>query len=74
MSSPYAITGHLKITPAHLERRAIVYIRQSSLKQVRQNQESQLNRRALVDRAQALGWHRERIEDALKGPSAPFIR
>ena len=72
MNSPHTITGHLKITPAHLERRAIVYIRQSSPKQVRQNQESQLNQRALVDRAQALGWHRERIEilDADLGQSA----
>ena len=34
MNSLPTITGHPKITPAHLERRAIVYIRQSSLKQV----------------------------------------
>jgi DNA invertase Pin-like site-specific DNA recombinase len=72
MNSPHAATGHSKITPAHLERRAIVYIRQSSLKQVRQNLESQLNQRALVDRAQALGWHPQRIEvlDADLGQSA----
>jgi len=72
VNSPHAITGHLKIMPVHLERRAIVYIRQSSPKQVRQNRESQLNQRALVDRAQALGWHRERIEvlDADLGQSA----
>jgi DNA invertase Pin-like site-specific DNA recombinase len=62
MSSSHLMAGHLKITSTHLERRAIVYVRQSSPKQVRQNQESQLNQRALVDRAQALGWHRERIE------------
>jgi DNA invertase Pin-like site-specific DNA recombinase len=62
MSNPQLVSGHLKITAAHLERRAIVYIRQSSPKQVRQNQESQLYQRALVERAQGLGWHRERIE------------
>lgn len=72
MNSSYAATSHLKITPAHLERQAIVYIRQSSPKQVRQNQESQLNQRALVERAEALGWHRERIQvlDADLGQSA----
>jgi DNA invertase Pin-like site-specific DNA recombinase len=62
----------LKITPAHLERQAIIYVRQSSAKQVRQNQESQLNQRALVERALSLGWHRERIVvmDADLGQSA----
>ena len=72
MNSLNTITGHLKITTIHLERRAIIYIRQSSPKQVRQNLESQLNQRALVDRAQALGWHPERIEmlDADLGQSA----
>ena len=71
MNSPLA-SGHLKITSAHLERLAIVYVRQSSAKQVRQNQESQFNQRALVERAQALGWHRQRIQvlDADLGQSA----
>jgi DNA invertase Pin-like site-specific DNA recombinase len=75
MNSLHAISGHLKITPVHLERRAIIYIRQSSTKQVRLNLESQLNQRALVDRAQALGWHPERIEmlDADLGQSAASI-
>ena len=51
----------LKITPTHLERKAIVYIRQSSPKQVRLNTESQRNQRALVERAQSLGWSQARI-------------
>src|SRR5229473_3202541 len=51
----------LKITPTHLERRAIIYIRQSSPKQVRLNTESQRNQRALVERAQSLGWSQARI-------------
>ncbi len=50
-----------KISAAHLERRAIVYIRQSSPKQVQVNTESQFNQRALVDRAVALGWPRARV-------------
>ncbi len=72
MNSSHVTTGHLKITPVHLERSAIVYVRQSSLKQVRQNQESQLNQRSLVERAQTLGWHQERIKvlDADLGQSA----
>jgi len=62
MNSTQQGGGHLKITPVHLQRLAVVYIRQSSGKQVRQNQESQLNQRALVQRAEALGWHRQRIQ------------
>jgi DNA invertase Pin-like site-specific DNA recombinase len=55
------IPGQLKITPAHLQRQAVVYVRQSSLKQVRENLESQRNQRALVERAESLGWHVERV-------------
>jgi DNA invertase Pin-like site-specific DNA recombinase len=51
----------LKITPTHLERQAVVYIRQSTPKQVRLNTESQHNQRALVERARSLGWAAERI-------------
>lgn len=40
-----------KITKRHRERDAYVYVRQSTLKQVHQNQESQLNQYALVQRA-----------------------
>ncbi len=62
----------LKITPRHLERKAIIYIRQSSPKQVRLNTESQRNQRALVERAQSLGWSQARIVvlDADLGQSA----
>ncbi|EKU96735.1 site-specific recombinase, DNA invertase Pin [Leptolyngbya sp. PCC 7375] len=55
-----------KITASHLERKAVIYIRQSSPKQVRENLDSQLNQRALVDRAKTIGWHPERI-DVLDG-------
>jgi DNA invertase Pin-like site-specific DNA recombinase len=45
-----------KITLHHRERRAYVYVRQSSPKQVQQHRESQRNQHALVQRAIGLGW------------------
>src|SRR6266853_3400848 len=50
-----------KLTPRHLERKAVIDIRQSSPKQVRDHLDSQLTQRALVERAQSLGWHADRI-------------
>src|SRR3972149_1635255 len=51
-----------KIHNPHLERLAIVYVRQSSTKQVEENIESTQMQYQLVDRAAALGWPRQRIE------------
>jgi len=45
-----------KITAEHLSRKAIIYLRQSTLKQVRHNQESQRLQYALVDKAKSLGF------------------
>ena len=45
-----------KITPSHLARRAIVYVRQSTEHQVRHNLESQRLQYDLAERARALGW------------------
>ena len=45
-----------KITPAHLKREALVYIRQSSMLQVEKHQESQKRQYQLQETAQALGW------------------
>ena len=45
-----------KIKPEHLARKAIVYLRQSSERQVRQNKESQLLQYAVAERVRALGW------------------
>jgi DNA invertase Pin-like site-specific DNA recombinase len=50
-----------KITPAHLRRQALIYIRQSSTQQVRSHQESKERQYALVQRAAALGWTPETI-------------
>jgi DNA invertase Pin-like site-specific DNA recombinase len=51
-----------KITPRHHARRACVYVRQSTAKQVRQNRAGQANQYALAERAQALGWPADRIQ------------
>jgi DNA invertase Pin-like site-specific DNA recombinase len=50
-----------KISGRHLERTAVVYIRQSSMQQVHRNQESTKIQYGLVGLAQQLGWGRERI-------------
>lgn len=52
-----------KITPRHLERQAFVYIRQSTLYQVRHNQESQRRQYALAERARALGFREVVVVD-----------
>jgi DNA invertase Pin-like site-specific DNA recombinase len=44
------------ITPAHQSKPAYIYIRQSTLAQVRHNQESTERQYALRDKALALGW------------------
>ena len=64
-----------KIKPSHLQRLALVYVRQSSAAQVEQNRESTMRQYALADRAAALGWSAPRIividEDlGLSGASA----
>ncbi len=60
-----------KITAWHRERRAYVYVRQSTPKQVRENRESQENQYALVARAHQLGWIPSRVHviDADQGHS-----
>ena len=45
-----------KLTSDRLRRRAVVYIRQSSVGQVMHNQESQRRQYSLADRARELGF------------------
>ena len=45
-----------KIKPHHLERKAILYVRQSSAYQVQNNLESQKLQYAMRDRLSSLGW------------------
>jgi hypothetical protein len=50
------MTSH-KIQKTHLERQAVIYIRQSSPLQVETNVESKRRQYQLVERVQTLGWH-----------------
>src|SRR4051812_42117291 len=50
------MSGRGKITEAHRRRRAVVYVRQSTLGQVERNVESAARQYALRDRAVELGW------------------
>lgn len=47
---------HEKISAHHLERKAILYVRQSSAHQVLHNRESRALQYAMRDRLTALGW------------------
>lgn len=50
-----------KLKPNHLNRDALIYVRQSTMAQVRFNQESTQRQYALKEIAIALGWPEERI-------------
>ena len=50
-----------KVTSSHLQRLAVIYVRQSTLAQVRFHRESTERQYALADEAARLGWERERI-------------
>ena len=68
--SPKAAESRLtgRIGPTHLERLAIVYVRQSTPQQIERNQESTRLQYALVERAVQLGWSADQvivIDDAL---------
>jgi DNA invertase Pin-like site-specific DNA recombinase len=51
-----------KIRPWHLQRKAVVYIRQSTPQQVLDHRESADRQYGLVHRAVALGWPRDCVE------------
>jgi DNA invertase Pin-like site-specific DNA recombinase len=65
---PVALPAHLtaaraaKVRDAHVSRKAIVYVRQSSPQQVAEHKESTARQYALADLAVALGWPRDRVE------------
>jgi DNA invertase Pin-like site-specific DNA recombinase len=58
-----------KIQPEHLARTAFVYVRQSSLQQVRDHTEGQRRQYALVERARALGFAQTVLIDEDQGRS-----
>lgn len=67
--------GSTKIHPHHVQRLAVVYVRQSSPHQVLEHRESTQRQYALAERAKALGWHHDRIEiiDSDQGLSGQSI-
>lgn len=72
---PDLTLSQVQLTLRHLERKAVISMRQSSPKHVREHGDSQRTQRALVGRAQSLGWHPERIAvfDGDLGQSATGI-
>jgi DNA invertase Pin-like site-specific DNA recombinase len=65
-----------RISATNLERRAYVYVRQSSMAQVMEHTESTRRQYELVDRAVGLGWSREAVEviDEDQGKSGASTR
>ncbi len=67
-----------KIRPEHLERSALVYVRQSSLRQVRENLESQRRQYDFAAQARSLGWGEHKVviidEDQGKSGATPQAR
>lgn len=55
------MNGKGKLSARHLERLAVVYVRQSSLRQVMENRESTARQYALREHALSLGWPSERV-------------
>jgi hypothetical protein len=53
--------AHQKVQAEHLSRNAFLYVRQSTLRQVREKVESSQRQYGLRDRALALGWPLEQI-------------
>lgn len=51
-----------KITDGHLQRLAVVYVRQSTQQQVLEHRESTARQYALADRAVALGWPKAAVQ------------
>src|SRR5579862_5824610 len=69
------MTDTTKIKPTHIQRAAVVYVRQSTSSQVEQHRESTARQYALAERARQLGWTKEQVilidEDlGLSGASA----
>jgi DNA invertase Pin-like site-specific DNA recombinase len=75
MSDLTAVLVSSKIGPVHLGRDAYVYVRQSTLTQLREHTESLIRQYELRERAVALGWdaHQVRVIDADLGRSGAEV-
>src|SRR5215203_3863941 len=60
-ASTFGLRSTSKIREQHLDRLAMVYVRQSSPQQVLENRESRERQYALAQLAQRLGWPAERV-------------
>ena len=63
-----------KVRPHHLERKALLYVRQSSAHQVLHNRESSTLQYAMRDRLMALGWSEVEVIDDDLGRSGSWRR
>ena len=72
---PYSDSRWSRIQPRHLERLAIVYVRQSTPQQVIKNRESTDLQYKLSRRAEQLGWPSDRVVvlDADLGQTAATV-
>jgi DNA invertase Pin-like site-specific DNA recombinase len=61
LTTSWGRIGSPKIQPAHLEKLTIVYVRQSTQKQVMENTQSTARQYAFAEDAVACGWPRERV-------------
>src|SRR5438105_6904234 len=61
LTTSWSRVGSPKIQPAHLEKLTIVYVRQSTQKQVMENTQSTERQYAFAEDAVACGWPRERV-------------
>ena len=59
-----------KVGERHLARRAILYVRQSTVQQIARNDESRRQQYAMRERLQALGWREVEVIDEDLGKSA----
>jgi DNA invertase Pin-like site-specific DNA recombinase len=69
------LNGRGKVRGIHLDRLAVVYVRQSTLKQVHAHQESGRLQYALKERAVQLGWSPGRVVviDEDQGHSGKYV-
>ncbi|MDQ3764810.1 MAG: hypothetical protein M3460_25800, partial [Actinomycetota bacterium] len=55
------MNGETKITSMHRDRLAVIYLRQSSMAQVREHTKSMTRQYGLADEAVRLGWARQDV-------------
>jgi hypothetical protein len=59
--APHPVSASDKVAAHHLDRLAVVYVRQSTLQQIEHHRESTQLQYGLADRACRLGWPRPKV-------------